>query len=41
MQAPKPAGGVRNLGIPTAIDRVIQQAILLRLQPLWDPIPAG
>jgi RNA-directed DNA polymerase len=34
---PKPAGGTRKLGIPTAIDRVIQQAILLRLQPLWDP----
>ena len=23
--------------VPTVIDRVIQQAILLRLQPLWDP----
>jgi RNA-directed DNA polymerase len=35
---PKPdGGGVRNLGIPTTIDRVIQQAILQRLQPLWDP----
>src|SRR5262245_12049272 len=34
---PKPDGGERNLGIPTAIDRVIQQAILLRLSPLWDP----
>jgi RNA-directed DNA polymerase len=38
VRIPKPdGGGVRNLGIPTAIDRVIQQAILLRLQPLWDP----
>ena len=37
MRIPKPAGGTRNLGIPTVIDRVIQQAILLRLQPLWDP----
>ena len=37
MEIPKPAGGTRNLGIPTVIDRVIQQAILLRLQPLWDP----
>ena len=26
-----------NLGIPTVIDRVIQQAVLQRLQPLWDP----
>ena len=36
-QIPKPTGGMRNLGIPTTIDRVIQQAILQRLQPLWDP----
>jgi RNA-directed DNA polymerase len=34
---PKPAGGTRNLGIPTVIDRVIQQAVLQRLQPQWDP----
>src|SRR5258708_16183416 len=34
---PKPAGGTRNLGIPTVIDRVIQQAVLPRLQPLWEP----
>ena len=33
----KSAGGTRDLGIPTAIDRVIQQAVLQRLQPLWDP----
>src|SRR5436190_13723870 len=37
VRIPKPDGGTRNLGIPTVIDRVIQQAILLRLQPLWDP----
>src|SRR6266496_2260008 len=37
VRIPKPAGGTRTLGIPTVIDRVIQQAILLRLQPLWDP----
>ena len=37
VQIPKPAGGTRNLGIPTVIDRVIQQAVLQRLQPLWDP----
>jgi len=36
-QIPKPDGGVRKLGIPTVIDRVIQQAILQRLQPVWDP----
>ena len=35
--AKRPAGGTRNLGIPTVIDRVIQQAVLQRLQPRWDP----
>ena len=33
----KPGGGVRRLGIPTVLDRFIQQAILQVLQPLWDP----
>ena len=33
---PKPDGGERALGIPTVIDRMIQQAILQRLQPVWD-----
>ena len=37
MKIAKPAGGTRNLGIPTVIDRVIQQAVLQRLQPQWDP----
>src|SRR3984957_13952153 len=37
VQIPKPAGGTRDLVIPTVIDRVIQQAVLQRLQPLWDP----
>src|SRR5260370_15035333 len=37
MKIPKPTGGTRNLGIPTVIDRVIQQAVLQRLQPQWDP----
>src|SRR5208282_3148324 len=37
VQIPKLAGGTRDLGIPTVIDRVIQQAVLQRLQPLWDP----
>src|ERR1700746_809642 len=37
VKTPKPAGGTRNLGIPPVIDRVIQQAVLQRLQPLWDP----
>lgn len=34
---PKRGGGERMLGIPTVIDRLIQQAILLVLQPLIDP----
>jgi RNA-directed DNA polymerase len=33
----KPDGGVRMLGIPTVLDRVIQQAILQVLSPHWDP----
>jgi RNA-directed DNA polymerase len=36
VRIPKPAGGTRNLGIPTVVDRVIQQAVLQRLQPRWD-----
>lgn len=34
---PKPDGGTRQLGIPTVVDRMVQQAILQVLQPLWDP----
>jgi RNA-directed DNA polymerase len=34
---PKPGGGERELGIPTALDRFIQQALLQILQPLFDP----
>jgi RNA-directed DNA polymerase len=35
---PKPdGGGERHLGIPTVSDRLIQQAVLQQLQPLWDP----
>src|SRR5208337_1454135 len=38
VEIPKPdGGGMRKLGIPTVIDRMIQQAILQQLQPLWDP----
>ena len=33
---PKPDGGTRNLGIPTALDRFIQQAVLQVLQKRWD-----
>jgi RNA-directed DNA polymerase len=34
---PKPSGGTRTLGIPTVVDRLVQQAILQVLQPLCDP----
>jgi RNA-directed DNA polymerase len=34
---PKPGGGQRELGIPTVVDRLIQQALLQVLQPLIDP----
>jgi RNA-directed DNA polymerase len=36
VEIPKPDGGVRKLGIPTAMDRMIQQAILQVLSPRWD-----
>ena len=38
VQIPKPNGGVRQLGIPTAVDRLIQQAIHQVLSPLYEPI---
>ncbi len=34
---PKPSGGERELGVPTALDRVIQQALSQVLVPLFDP----
>ena len=34
---PKPQGGVRTLGIPTVLDRLIQQALHQVLQPLFEP----
>lgn len=34
---PKPGGGTRTLGIPTVLDRLIQQALLQVLQPIFDP----
>ena len=33
---PKPGGGVRQLGVPTVLDRFIQQAVLQILQAYWD-----
>jgi RNA-directed DNA polymerase len=34
---PKPSGGERLLGVPTALDRLIQQALLQVLTPVFDP----
>ncbi|ARN56317.1 group II intron reverse transcriptase/maturase [Sedimentisphaera salicampi] len=37
IEIPKPKGGIRKLGIPTVIDRMIQQAILQVLSPIFEP----
>ena len=37
VEIPKPSGGVRLLGIPAIRDRVVQQALLYILQPIFDP----
>lgn len=37
VEIPKPNGGVRQLGIPTVTDRMVQQMILNVLQPKFDP----
>jgi len=37
IEIPKPGGGRRKLGIPTVLDRLVQQAILQVLQKQWDP----
>lgn len=37
VEIPKPSGGKRQLGIPTVLDRLIQQALLQVLTPLFDP----
>jgi RNA-directed DNA polymerase len=36
VEIPKPEGGVRKLGVPTALDRFVQQAVLQVLQRRWD-----
>ena len=36
-EIPKPGGGMRQLGIPTALDRLIQQALHQVLQPIFEP----
>ena len=37
VEIPKPDGGVRKLGIPTVLDRFIQQAVMQVLRKRWDP----
>lgn len=37
VEIPKPSGGTRLLGVPTALDRLIQQALLQVLTPVFDP----
>ncbi len=38
---PKPSGGIRTLGVPTVVDRLIQQALHQVLQPLFEPTFSG
>jgi RNA-directed DNA polymerase len=37
VEIPKPTGGYRQLGIPTVVDRLIQQAVYQVLSPMFDP----
>lgn len=37
-EIPKADGGVRKLGIPTVVDRIVQQAIAQRLQSIFEPL---
>ena len=38
VEIPKDNGGVRNLGVPTVVDRFIQQAIVQILTPIYEPL---
>ena len=38
VEIPKPDGGIRNLGVPTVLDRFVQQAIAQVLIPIYEPI---
>ena len=38
VEIPKQEGGVRKLGIPTVIDRTLQQAIMQQLAPIYEPL---
>ena len=37
VEIPKPNGGIRKLGVPTVVDRVIQQALVQILTPIFEP----
>jgi RNA-directed DNA polymerase len=37
VEIPKPDGGTRKLGIPAVIDRVCQQAVVQRMEPIFEP----
>ena len=37
VEIPKPNGGIRKLGVPTVVDRVIQQALVQVLTPIFEP----
>ncbi|WP_415932154.1 group II intron reverse transcriptase/maturase [Zhenpiania hominis] len=37
VEIPKPNGGVRNLGIPTVVDRIMEQAMMQKLTPIVEP----
>jgi len=38
VEIPKPDGGMRKLGIPTVIDRILQQAIAQQMMPIYEPL---
>ena len=37
VEMPKPGGGIRNIGIPTVVDRIIEQAIVQVITPIAEP----
>ena len=38
VEIPKPNGGVRKLGIPTVVDRMVQQAVAQILTPIFERV---
>ncbi len=37
VEIPKPNGGIRNLGVPTVVDRIIEEAIVQKVSPIAEP----